>query len=281
MRIPGQFIKSVTFLSVDDQGERKPKATAFFSGAAVNNLNFYYAVTTLHNIDSARKYGKLYLRISTKNGSYRDLKSDPDDWIHSTSSDVAILRVQILPDDDLQAVPDSMIATDEYISRHRVGPGDDVFFIGLFSQRPGEERPEPITRFGNICLIPSSEVRIETAAGEKTVRAYLVEARSLGGHSGSPVFICYGADRDIGMLTVGGRNPALLGLVHGHYDVRGEDFLTGDVEDSQIMGRINAAVIVVMPGQEIINLLHQEELKRERNKIVEDYVKRVTTPTPD
>ncbi len=52
MRIPDQFIKSVTFLSVDDQGIRKAKATAFFSGVTVSNLNFYYAVTAFHNINN-------------------------------------------------------------------------------------------------------------------------------------------------------------------------------------------------------------------------------------
>jgi hypothetical protein len=65
----------------------------------------------------------------------------------------------------------------------QIGIGNEVAFAGLFVNHHGKKRNEPIVRFGNICGIPSEPV--STKAGD--IEAYLVESRSVGGLSGSPV----------------------------------------------------------------------------------------------
>ena len=83
-------------------------------------------------------------------------------------------------------IPFSLCATDETMQKHEVGAGRRVVFItGLFRHYHGNQRNISIVgEFGNIaCLI---EEKIQTKDfGE--IDAYLVEARSIGGLSGSPV----------------------------------------------------------------------------------------------
>jgi len=100
--------------------------------------------------------------------------------------------VALLPEDiDFRPIPQSMLADDEYVNRNTIGAGDDVFFAGLFSEYPGRERIEPIVKFGNISLMPHEKIAVQMDPHRTTAQidAYLVEARSWGGQSGSPVFI--------------------------------------------------------------------------------------------
>ena len=69
--------------------------------------------------------------------------------------------------------------------------------------------------------------------------AFLVEVRSLGGLSGSPVF-AVGNDNRIG----------LIGLVHGHFDQRSSD-PDGVSEDANAAfqeEQINAGIAIVVPA---------------------------------
>jgi hypothetical protein len=66
-----------------------------------------------------------------------------------------------------------------------IGIGDAVFITGLFSHHPGKARNLRVIRVGNIAAMPDEPVK--TQRGE--MEAYLIEARSLGGLSGSPVFV--------------------------------------------------------------------------------------------
>ena len=67
-----------------------------------------------------------------------------------------------------------------------VGPGDDVFFVGRFISQQGQQRNTPTVRQGVISMLPHEKV----PSWEGTpVDSFLVEARSLSGYSGSPVFL--------------------------------------------------------------------------------------------
>ena len=82
--------------------------------------------------------------------------------------------------------------------------------------------------------------------------AYLIEARSIGGLSGSPVFVNLGSMRSkSGGLTIGAGGPRFLlfGLVHGHYDVDASeiDELDHDVIVPGQRDHVNTGIAIVVP----------------------------------
>ena len=83
-----------------------------------------------------------------------------------------------------------------------------------------QNRNIPIVRIGNLASL--DEEKVQTEGGP--IDAYLIEARSLGGLSGSPVFLNLGTVRQIKRQVVGAESGApiifLLGLIHGHYDTQ-------------------------------------------------------------
>ena len=290
MLIDEEFRKCVTFLFIDKADpdtetiKKEPVATAFFVAVPINGVeSVIYAITTRHVINESRPYGPLYVRVNTHKGGFCYFKTTQDSWVGHVSTDVAAIRVALLPVDlDFRPIRLSMLATDEYVNRNKIGEGDDVFFAGLFTMHPGHERNQPIIRFGNISLMPHEKIAVQMDSRGKAAQidAYLVEARSWGGQSGSPVFIYYPPDRTPGMTIVGGGpEPALLGLVQGHYDIQ----QPVSIGDMPLKGKvpINAGIAVVVPSQKIIELLEGEKLVEERKRIFEESRKHSVTPHPD
>jgi hypothetical protein len=119
----------------------------------------------------------------------------------------------------------SIVAGDDWIDK-RVGPGTVVSMIGLFRSHYGAERNTPVVRIGNIAAMPEEPVRTHYFG---YIKAYLIEAMSIAGLSGSPVFAHANTANVLleRMETKKMPQPlGLLGLVHGHFDV---DNLNEDV----------------------------------------------------
>src|SRR5690606_30737090 len=64
-------------------------------------------------------------------------------------------------------------------------PGDPVFIAGVFVGRVGDRRNIPVLRLASIAATADEPV----AWGSPRRPAYLIETKSLGGTSGSPVFL--------------------------------------------------------------------------------------------
>jgi hypothetical protein len=113
----------------------------------------------------------------------------PDDWYYSENPavDVAALFIPIVPGTNIHSVAIENFATDAVIQKESIGLGDDVFAIGLFTRKAGDDRNIPIMRTGIIASMPHEP--LEASESEDTYNAYLVELRSIGGLSGSPVFV--------------------------------------------------------------------------------------------
>ncbi len=118
-----------------------------------------------------------------------------------------------------------------------LGLGDEVFLTGLFHSHHGRQRNIPIVRAGNIAAMPEEKIHTDKFG---FIDAYLVEARSIGGISGSPVFIYQGMDRKYAKGTLlcgtGERmsNFFFLGLMHGHYNL---NLLSADAVDMDAIAK--------------------------------------------
>jgi hypothetical protein len=151
-----------------------------------------------------------------------------------------------------------MAVTQEIISKEQIGLGTEVFLVGLFAHHFGKRKNIPIVRVGNISAMP--EELVETRMGK--IDAYLVEARSLGGLSGSPVFANLGVVRmHDGQLQMRTGDPFLylLGLMHGHWDLRVSE-IDDDVVDNTGIQRVNMGIGIVVPAQKIIEVINQPRI---------------------
>jgi len=102
------------------------------------------------------------------------------------------------------------------------------------------------------------------------MKAYLVEARSIAGLSGSPVIVM--PDSALMLAKgLGGNWPqgaALLGLVHGHFDVPrlNEDVVTNEENPK---GGVHTGIGLVVPIEKILETMHHPELVAIRKEIAE------------
>jgi hypothetical protein len=290
VRVPDGMKNCVCFLCVKKHdGSYRYGGTAFFvsvpSGADANN-SINYIVTAKHCVKQAENEGGLFYRLN----KYRQgvmFEKITTEWIFSEDEgvDVAITRFQANPDTAiLHYALDSKasFASDEKLKEFHIGIGDNLFIVGLFTLRHGSTRNLPILRCGTIASMPD-EPLIDENSG-LPYRAYLAEVRSIGGLSGSPVFVTvkigehkpryeYDPDRSMFPYTY-----FLLGVVRGHWDY-GADQAAVDFTGSELR-QVNMGIAMVTPVQEIMALLNREDVVRERRNW-ENQERKKRAPTLD
>jgi hypothetical protein len=268
------YRRSVGFLYLEPAGAgaagREPVGTAFFVAVDADTTQdkpFVYLVTAQHVILRSRAAGALYMRVN-RDGSYEDVLLDPDSWVLHPTTDVAVRRVQDLPE-RARIRPMLMSLFYDVNPPNGLGimTGDEIFFVGAFSQSPGIEEIEPIVRFGKVSRLPGEPVPIEIVPKARhLVDAYLVEAFSWGGHSGSPVFAYFAPDRAPWTRLAGAESlegeTRLLGLVSGHFDLDGKVDYLGDAAIGNVA--LNSGIAIVIPSDAIRDLVMGEELAADR-----------------
>jgi hypothetical protein len=189
------------------------------------------------------------------------------------SHDLAILPLG-LPRAELDygIIPTQGFLTKELIEKHRFGPGNDVFVTGRFVHQEGKAKNTPTVRFGNISLMPFEPFKREPPKADLD-EVFLVEFRSVGGYSGSPVFLCEipfhlrfrGTSHQIWSF-----GPHLLGVDVGH----APDWKR--VKKKTAKGLVNeepakyyqshTAMSVVVPAWKLMALLDREDVVKMRMK---------------
>lgn len=276
VRVPEVIRKCVCFVFHEKQdGTRIPFGTAFFmSVPREQGLSGYYGfvVTARHvlaKISERRQDGKFWLRLNATAGGVAWLETNVSEWFthpdESLADDIAVLP-QAFPSDqiDLLTIDTSSAATEAIIAENDIGVGDELFFPGLFVNHHGQERNIPIVRVGNIAAMPGEPIKTQNFG---SLEAYLVEARSIGGLSGSPVFVHLGLHRwidgEIKQAQTGGPLGEhgifyLLGLVHGHYEVeaaRQDDAVADGLSEEAI----NQGIAIVVPVTRILDNINRTE----------------------
>jgi len=247
--------------------------------AAVEERLAVYAVTARHVIEEIgkRSDGCVYCRVNTRQHGAQFVPIGISDWVFSDDSrvDVAVAPIPLNFDVcDHKLLPLTTFMTPEIAIREEMGIGDELFFPGLFAQRPGEKANLPIVRVGNIAAMPEEAIETQWSVLRPS---YLVEARSLGGLSGSPVFWHSGTTRlRSGQLQLSGPAFFLLGLVHGHYAEKGGTWDANDapVVDSLGIASINTGIAIVVPAEDILETLNLPSLQQQRDIIQRGLVTR-------
>lgn len=276
MRIPDDIVKCVGFIS-HDLPEPDYLGTVFIVAVTSEtspNKSYLHIVTAKHVAEMIDP-GPFAIGMNAKDGTRITLKSGDDTrwWYHPTDASVDVAVTPFAPsmfgDYDVRSVPDKAFATDELMRLLGIGLGDQIFTVGLFTKFFGSSKFIPIVRTGNIAMMPTEKVRI-TGLGRAEV--YLAEGRSIGGLSGSPVFVrptveLTNAKGDKGeplpMIGIG-RRLAFLGLMHGHWDLP-----LPSVKEAEA---VNMGVSIIIPAKKIMEVLYHPELvemRRELDRILD------------
>jgi hypothetical protein len=200
--------------------------------------------------------------------------------------DVAIYRTNFdWTEIDNTIIIEEDILTPQKIEEFSIGTGDEVIITGLFLSHPGELKNVPLVRVGNIAAMPAEPVPTEKGPAV----AYLIEARSIAGISGSPAFTHLAVRPERAFVSSGKPIPDdgeireikksqkyhfLLGIVQGYYCVTmpSEWVTRSEIE----AGDINTGIAIVLPAARIVETidvmaqmdddmtrdLHQEIIKK-------------------
>jgi hypothetical protein len=299
MRVPDEVKNAVAFLGYrtvpGDPTTEKFGGTGFLVALDIDGMIFPYLVTADHVARNLENYEDPVARINDIYGNgyvTRVFRRGPfgpvDPWHRheDKSADVAVQVFHPIPygkefdrseRPGLAYIPESMLIHESLFNERGVGIGDEVFVAGLFHFSRGSGSNSPIIRVGNLAMIPSERVRGGGAYGE--MDAYLVETRSFGNLSGSPVFIrgTVNVERP-SKYRNRRRSPTkygkalssrffLIGLMHGHWDIS-SDSINEAIPRTDPYSSVNMGVAIVTPARKIREILYGKELSAERDDIL-------------
>lgn len=274
MRVPDEVLQCVCFLCVKDRGRYHYGGTGFFASMPSEKYpedSYVYIVTARHCIEKAKQYGNLYVRLNKLDGKagFVEMKRE---WYYpdNESSDAVVLDWPPLRHIfKYKYLVRDMFVTDEVIKEQGIGVGDEIVMTGLFTQRYGNQRNIPIVRAGVISAMPDEALEDPNSGLE--YHAYLAELRSIGGLSGSPVFVFLGPARAYQKKISMSMKIYLLGLVRGHWDIRrGEQPLDFTDDELQV---VNMGIGLITPIQDVAKVLDSKELVKGRRQADEKQTK--------
>ncbi len=264
------------------------RATAFLVFHMIEGTDKFelYAVTARHVIEKTSDKscdGTVYLRLNAlDDGAFYIPAGAQDDWEYHEDDtvDVAVIAIKktlvrdklwLFRDDGSPAtaqlpISSDQFATDDVIRELKIGVGHELFFPGLFSRVPGSAANIPILRTGTVAAM--SKEKMQTALGQAVV--YLAELRSIGGHSGSPVFVHLNfIDKQWELRESPWSDTSpLLGLVHGYVHLRRDQFtaFVPSDEDEELHDKdsFNSGIAVITPAMDILHVLNQPRLVQQR-----------------
>lgn len=284
MEIPPEIQKCVVFLCYEQSGVNGTKdfipfGTAFFIEVKEENLTHFYLITAKHNLDEIKKIGvdKIFIRINSKNGGANFIEvAERVKWYFHPDNDnnpvdVAITQIEISNLFDIRTIPHGMFLKEENIKNRDVDIGNEVFITGLFSRYYGKDKNLPIIRVGNIAMLPEEKIWVSLNDG-CYIDAYLIEARSIGGLSGSPVFFRepYFKRLDNGQIELRPEPKYYLGgIIHGHWPI--DDSKIDNSVDYRKEKNVNMGIAIITPAIKILEILNQKELKDMRMRAERNY----------
>jgi hypothetical protein len=283
MRIADEFLKCVAFIAEVTHQDTAGKtldhqATGFIVTvpSVILGVAYPFLVTAKHSAKAL--IGRdLAIVINNKSGGVSSVSVMGSSWYtHPTDETVDAVVIPCILDSQLEVASirtDASFLGKELMREKRIGVGDEVFTVGLFTPVVGQKRTTPVVRYGNIAMIPEEPIQVDSGFAE----VYLIEARSLGGLSGSPVFVRQTLAIDGGLdgrgkersLCGASSECLLLGLMHGHWDIRESDLNKPSFVHDRQRG-VNLGIAVVVPAHKILEIINQPSLVALRESFNKD-----------
>jgi SEC-C motif len=265
MLVRSDLTRCVVFIGIVKDGEFLPRATGFLVSTTEHNLHWTHIVTAEHVVKKLLDAGHdIFVRLTDHDGRLIAIGTfGIEHWTFHPNNSVEPADVAVAPLDGVRRfanVPidfsheNSLVCTPQVFDGESVGLGDEIVIMGLFSSHYGKRQQIPIVRIGHLAALRGEPVTTKYCG---PLDAYLVEAMSIGGLSGSPVFVNIPTkSEEEGKLQLGARTW-LLGMMHGHFDVKDWN---ADVETGGVQGAVNSGVGVVIPVEKITETLAHPRL---------------------
>jgi hypothetical protein len=276
--IPDQLLKCVVFIGYKNQhNEYRFAGSSFWiSRHGPDDLKeeyrLAYLATAAHVITKIKQEsadGRVWLRINTKSGGQEWYETPVACWTThpDPSVDLAVLKIGIAQQWDHIAWPLEACVFIEQLDTidtgdRKVELGDELFFAGLFYPHKGEKKNIPIVRVGNVSALRNEPVMNRDGV---PMDLYLVDSRSIGGLSGSPVFIDILTAKRTLPPTWGHMSAAyppnspsrfkLFGIIHGHFGNDVEPDAAAD--DGKETIKVNMGIAMVIPEEKLTDVIGQ------------------------
>jgi len=252
MLLPRELLDSVVFLGFETPVGFHTAGVAYFvsvPATLVPGKVHVYLVTAGHAV---RDRESVVARLNAPGGGTRvDLLPQADRWLRLVEPDLGEHHVDLAatrwnPEVSAEAgytsTPLTALFDERLVGNEAdvgIGIGDEVAAVALLDVHYAQAQNAPFVRTGNVAMIPREPmlVRFENRR-ELRMRLYLIELRSGGGVTGSPVFACPRGPHGAAAQPI-----SLLGTLIGRW--------YGD--DSEQTG-----LVKVLPAQLLKDLLFQE-----------------------
>lgn len=287
MRIHNQFLECSIYLypskDAADKGERAGGSGCLVSiKASVEGYSHAYAVTNSHVI---REGNSPVIRLNTITDEKAILEFEYTDWIHHPDGDdVAVCPIDFPANHySIRFIDrDKYFVTPTRIRYFDIGVGDATFMVGRFISHEGKQRNTPSVRFGNIAMMAEEPLRHPRGHMQES---FLVETRSIGGFSGSPVFV-YIPNYENRFEEEPKGVVRLLGIDWGHLPFQSFDpyhpfdkvvDARGTPHPDGWRVASNTGMAAVVPAWKLDELLNTPDLVRQRKQDDEELLEKVRT----
>lgn len=262
-------VACVGYVTTDLTGEQvfEPGGTGFF----VKHGGVCYFVTARH---VAEELGPPFAMRATND------KGEPvmlgeivrAGWFYHPDETVDLAIVLGIPK-GVPPLSSTTILTKEKAAALSIGIGDEAHIVGLYRLLRGKTKNVPIVHTGHIALVPGEErvpQRDRNRGRTIDVDVYLVEAQTLEGLSGSPVFVRESRSAYING-HVGGNSATqyallsgeahFLGIWSGAWDAPPGEVLAIDRPEAM---RVPVGMGLTVPGWRLLELLDDPAVAEER-----------------
>lgn len=279
VRVTDNVLSNIGFIyKTAIRDESGPKgdahATGFFVSVPSKVRGRYLYFATAKHVAEDLRDSDVHILVNKKGGGKTEVvAADPPTWYtHPTDKTCDVAIVPVVPNFEAHftSVPIEHMLTATAIEALEIGIGDEVYSVGLFTEVENTSKNIPILRHGNIAMMPTEQIQTELGFAD----VYLIEARSIGGMSGSPVFVRPTAHIATTEMLPDGQfesviglrdRTKLLGIIHGHWDVKEVDINLYSVTHDRKRG-VNYGIAIVVPAVKLIETLDRPDLKESRMK---------------
>lgn len=278
MRIGEHQPRTVVFVGTEAGGRFIPLGTGFLVSIVHREIEFVFLATAAHVVDSVMG-SEFSVRANRKAGGCDTVKIRKTTAIlHSDhSNDLVIFPSGLRPDIyDIASVALDPARVADYREKWQPFLGDEVVAIGLYTSHYGYEKNVPVVRIGHIAAMPDEPVMTDVGSA----RGYLVEMRSIGGLSGSPV---YSNPPEVVVIEgqIAYRDLPLhvpIGMMVGYHVVEtAEDQISvpkvqgdkGEGSPKKTPDELHTGFAVVIPIERVIELMEGEIVTRACEEVAE------------
>ena len=277
VRISEDVRKGVVFFGVRNAKKIEYGGTGFLvlettrSGTGIS-----YLVTARHVAESLDV--DFLIRANLKNGGLEDIPIEQINWLYPDNPliDIAVAQFSMPSQYDHYYYSIDDIPSPQEM----VMCGDAIAIVGLFRLHFGSGRNIPIVHSGHVAALADQREPIPSRnTATKVVSpivAHLVEAQTLDGLSGSPVFVqVYGHLTQFKIDTLDNVHPLVLatdklfGIYHGSWDGLPGTILARDRNMSGGM-RVPVGMGLVTPAEELISLIKNHPVLKTSRRELED-----------